>query len=109
MSSSDISFIFDQINHLNKPIKTSNSAKNEEQKEGVDRTLAEIADEIRRVLEENDLTQDELCKRTGMSQSNISKILNSRIIPRIETLQKIADATNTKLIIAFEKKAGDEE
>ncbi len=70
--------------------------------------LKEISDEIQRVLDENNLTQDELCKKTNMSQSNISKILNGKIVPRIETLQKIANATQKKLVISFEDIEGEE-
>jgi transcriptional regulator with XRE-family HTH domain len=42
-----------------------------------------------------------------MSQSNISKILNGKVIPRLETLQKIAEATHTRLIISFENIEGE--
>ena len=43
-----------------------------------------------------------------MSQSNISKIQNGKVAPRLETLQKIAQATHTKLVICFENVEGDE-
>ena len=42
-----------------------------------------------------------------MSQSNISKILNGKVVPKIETLQKIAEATHTRLVISFENLDGD--
>ena len=63
---------------------------------------------IPRVLDENNLTQEDLCHITNMSQSNISKIQNGKVVPRIETLQKIADATHTRLVISFESLEGDE-
>ena len=51
-------------------------------------------------------TQEELCRITNMSQSNISKIQNGKVVPRIETLQKIAEATHTRLVISFESIEG---
>lgn len=44
----------------------------------------------------------------NMSQSNISKIQNGKVVPRIETLQKIATATHTRLVISFESMEGDD-
>lgn len=43
-----------------------------------------------------------------MSQSNISKIQNGKVVPRIETLHKIATATHTRLVISFESMEGDD-
>ena len=57
---------------------------------------------------ENNFTQEDLCRITNMSQSNISKIQNGKVVPRIETLQKIAVATHTRLVISFESMEGDE-
>jgi transcriptional regulator with XRE-family HTH domain len=70
--------------------------------------LKDVSEEIKRVMAENDLTQEDLCRITNMSQSNISKIQNCKVVPRIETLQKIAEATHTKLIISFESTEGDD-
>ena len=64
-----------------------------------------ISEEIQRVLDENDFTQEDLCRITNMSQSNISKIQNGKVVPRIETLQKIA---NTRLVISFESMEGED-
>ena len=60
------------------------------------------------MLDENDFTQEDLCRITNMSQSNISKIQNGKVVPRLETLHKIAEATHTRLIISFESIEGDE-
>ena len=67
-----------------------------------------LSREIRRVLRESNLSQEDLCHITNMSQSNISKIQNGKVIPRIDTLQKIATATHTRLVISFERFEGDE-
>ena len=68
-----------------------------------------VSEEIQRVLDENNFTQEDLCRITNMSQSNISKIQNGKVVPKIETLQKIAMATNTRLVISFESIEGDDQ
>ena len=68
-----------------------------------------VSEEIQRVLDENSFTQEDLCRITNMSQSNISKIQNGKVVPKIETLQKIAMATNTRLVISFESIEGDDQ
>ena len=50
---------------------------------------------------ENNITQKELSRLTGITQSDISKIENGNANPSIKTLQKIAKALNKKLIIKF--------
>ena len=70
--------------------------------------LNTVSDEIKRVMDENDFTQEDLCRITKMSQSNISKIQNGKVVPRIETLQKIAMATHTRLVISFESREEEE-
>lgn len=108
MNSNDLNSIFEQINNLKKP----NSDSNEKTTGRFNDTLFEVTNsvskEIQRVLDENDLSQEDLCRLTNMSQSNISKILNGKVIPRIDTLQKIAIATHTRLVISFEHIEGDE-
>ena len=85
MNNEDMKSIFDQINNLKKPVtesKETNAAY--------------------------DFTQEDLCRITNMSQSNISKIQNGKVVPRIETLQKIANATHTRLVISFESMEGED-
>lgn len=107
MKSEDMISIFDQINNLNIPSAdaedaTQKSPTIDTEKESLKKILFSISEEIQRALELSDLTQKDLCQITGMSQSNISKIQNGKITPRIETLQKIASATHTRLVISFE-------
>lgn len=108
MNSKDMNSIFEQINNLKTPVSESV----EKTADIPDNTLREIlngiSEEIQRVLEENNFTQEDLCQITRMSQSNISKILNGKVVPRIETLQKIASATHTRLVISFENLEGDD-
>ncbi len=108
MNNEDISSIFEKINNLKKPasepkektIDTSNGTLRE--------VLNGVSEEIQRVLDENSFTQEDLCRITNMSQANISKIQNGKVVPRIETLQKIATATHTRLVISFENIEGDD-
>ncbi|MBQ7077992.1 MAG: helix-turn-helix transcriptional regulator [Lachnospiraceae bacterium] len=102
MSANKIDKIFEQIDKLNKP-NSEQEALPAAKTNGISRSvLNEISSEIQRILDENGFTQEDLCRITGMSQSNISKILNGKVAPRIDTLQKIAESTHTKLVISFE-------
>jgi len=51
-------------------------------------------------LEQN-LTQKELAERTGIRQSNISRIENGNSSPTVATLQQIADGVGKTLHIEF--------
>ena len=106
MSNEDMSSIFEQINNLKRPTKETDTIDVEH--ESLYDVLREVAEEIKRVMAENDFTQEDLCRITNMSQSNISKIQNCKVVPKIETLQKIAKATHTKLMISFESREGED-
>ena len=105
MASDDMNLIFEQINNLKKPVTKSKEAV--PQKDELREVLGNVSEEIKRVMNENNFTQEDLCRITKMSQSNISKIQNGKVVPRIETLQKIAAATHTKLVICFESMEGE--
>ncbi len=105
MPNDDLSSIFEQINNLKRATKETDTADTE--KKPLRDVLKGVSEEIKRVMAENDFTQEDLCRITNMSQSNISKIQNCKVVPKIETLQKIAEATHTKLIISFEGTEGE--
>lgn len=48
------------------------------------------------------ITQKQLAEKSGVSQSNISKIENGTYKPSITILKRIADAFGKRLIIEFE-------
>ncbi|SFC26437.1 helix-turn-helix domain-containing protein [Butyrivibrio sp. YAB3001] len=108
MGENEIDAIFEQINKLKKPASGSEITSANNANSALGDMLNGVSAEIQRVLDDNKLTQEDLCKITGMSQSNISKILNGKVAPRLDTLQKIAASTNTKLVVSFEKIGGDE-
>lgn len=105
MASDDMNLIFEQINNLKKPVTKPKG--DDLQKDELREVLGNVSEEIKRVMDENNFTQEDLCRITKMSQSNISKIQNGKVVPRIETLQKIAAATHTRLVICFESMEGE--
>ena len=109
MNNGDINGIFEQINNLKKPSTEVEEKAIDITEDALKEVLNSVSEEIQRVLDENNLTQEDLCRITNMSQSNISKIQNGKVSPRIETLQKIAAATHTKLVISFESVEGDDQ
>ena len=56
---------------------------------------------VLRALNEEQLTQSELAERTGLRQSNISRIENGQSMPSIATLAKIAQGLGKRLEIRF--------
>ena len=108
MNNQDMSSIFAQINNLKKPATETKEKNIDTSGDDFREVLNAVSEEIQRVLDENNFTQEDLCRMTNMSQSNISKIQNGKVVPRIETLQKIAAATHTRLVISFESIEGDD-
>ena len=108
MNNKDMNSIFEQINNLKKPVAEVEEKTIDIAGDALKEVLNSVSEEIQRVLDENNFTQEDLCRITNMSQSNISKIQNGKVVPRIETLQKIAAATRTKLVISFESMEGDD-
>lgn len=108
MNNEDLNSIFEQIDNLKKPVTEPAEKKADKSEKALKEVLNSVSEEIQRVLDENNFTQEDLCRITNMSQSNISKIQNGKVVPKIETLQKIAAATHTRLLISFENMEGDD-
>ena len=66
----------------------------------------DIDDEVRDLVisarSTANLTQKQLAQRSGVSQSNISKIENGNYQPSLSTLKRIADALGKRLVVSFE-------
>lgn len=60
---------------------------------------------IARARNEQGLTQAELAERTGIRQSEISRLENGTRNPSIKLLQRLADGMGMTLHISFEPKA----
>ena len=56
---------------------------------------------ILKARNEQNLTQSELAERTGLRQSNISRIEKGQVLPSISTLYKIAHGLGKQLEIKF--------
>ena len=109
MNNGDMNSIFEQINNLKKPTIEAKEKFIDNSRDALREVLNSVSEEIQRVLDANNFTQEDLCRITSMSQSNISKIQNGKVVPRIETLHKIATATHTRLVISFESMEGDDQ
>ena len=88
----------DLRNYLNKQLQDS------EFKAEYDASRAEL--EIMRAVisarMDAKLTQKELAERSGVRQSNISRIENGTSVPNIATLCALAEGMNKRLVISFE-------
>lgn len=63
---------------------------------------AEVRDLVISARNAANLTQKQLAQRSGVSQSNISKIENGNYHPSLSTLKRIADALGKRLVVSFE-------
>lgn len=82
MSNEDMKSIFEQINNLKKPVSESREEMIDNSQDTLHEVPSGVSEEIQRVLDENNFTQEDLCRITNMSQSNISKIQNGKVVPR---------------------------
>lgn len=64
--------------------------------------MAAIADKIKNIRKEKNLTQNELGEKIGMKKSQISKIENGYASVTIGTLKKVFNALDTNIIIKLE-------
>ena len=61
----------------------------------------EIRDAIISLRRENHLTQKQLAAKAGITQANLCNLENGISKPTIDSLKKIADATETRLVVDF--------
>lgn len=75
-----------------------------------ERRLAQFEELARLVIRHRaalGLTQQELAERVGTSHSAISRIESGRHKTRVETLQRLAEALNLRLVLGFESGPAD--
>jgi transcriptional regulator with XRE-family HTH domain len=60
-----------------------------------------IADRLRRLREEKNMSQGDIEKRTGLLRCYISRVENGHTVPAIETLEKMARAFEVPLYQLF--------
>lgn len=63
----------------------------------------EIGPTIRRLRESYDMTQEELARRVGMTAASVSMWESGRAIPRVQTLQKLADLFGTTAAVLMDE------
>jgi len=87
----------DYKKHLNKQLENPEFAAEWERQ----RPEREYIKAIIAARMEQNLTQKELAVKTGIRQSNISRIENGNCSPTVATLQQIADGVGKTLHIEF--------
>lgn len=60
-----------------------------------------IVDKINELCEKRHMSQYELAKKAGMSQSSLSNLINQRSVPTIGTLEKICNGFGISLAQFF--------
>ncbi len=65
-----------------------------------------LAAAVIKARSEAGLTQEELARRMGTTQSAIARMEGGKSRPSTTTLQKLAAATGTRLRVSFERMAG---
>ena len=83
--------------YLNEQMKDPDFKKELDEK----RSLYQLMMMVLRARNEEQLTQSELAERTGLRQSNISRIEKGQSMPSIATLAKIAQGLGKRLEIRF--------
>lgn len=65
----------------------------------------ELEDELRRMLiyarKQSGLTQQQLAEKSGIRQSNISRIESGSCVPSLQSLKQLATAMDKKIRIEF--------
>src|SRR5690349_8743143 len=60
-----------------------------------------IADRLRAIREQQDLSQGDIEKRTGLLRCYVSRVENGHTVPSIETLEKMARALEVPMYQLF--------
>lgn len=58
---------------------------------------------IKEILKEKKITAISLAETVGMAQPSMSNIVNSKVMPSVETLEKVADALGVPFTDLFEQ------
>ena len=65
------------------------------------RRAHEIGEEVRRLREERGISQSELARRMGTSQSVIARLELGGVEPRFDTLDRVCAALGVELVLTF--------
>jgi ribosome-binding protein aMBF1 (putative translation factor) len=64
-----------------------------------------LVEELIKARAHSGLTQEEIARRMGTTQSVVARLESGKSMPSTRTLKKYAEATGTKLVIRFEPAA----
>lgn len=64
-----------------------------------------LVEELIKARAHSGLTQEEIARRMGTTQSVVARLESGRSMPSTRTLKKYAEATGTRLVIRFEPAA----
>ncbi|WP_405354907.1 helix-turn-helix domain-containing protein [Ruminococcus sp.] len=84
--------------YLNSQLSNDEDFKNEWENSEIEYELTKTLISLRN---QENLTQQQLAERTGLRQSNISRIENGSVVPSLTTLETIAHGLGKKLKIEF--------
>lgn len=65
------------------------------------RRAYELAERVRGLREASEMSQSELARRIGSTQPAIARLEAGGVAPSIETLERIAEALDLKLVVEF--------
>ncbi len=57
-----------------------------------------VVDQLKKIVDESGLTQEEIAVQCGMQQQTISRILLKKFVPKLSSIVQICEALNCKLI-----------
>jgi ribosome-binding protein aMBF1 (putative translation factor) len=66
------------------------------------RRAHELAEQIRRLREEQGMTQEQLAEKVGTTQPAIARLEAGGTEPRLDTLERIGSALGLELVVRFE-------
>lgn len=64
-----------------------------------------LVEELMKARAHSGLTQEEIARRMGTTQSVVARLESGKSMPSTRTLKKYAEATGTRLVIRFEPAA----
>jgi ribosome-binding protein aMBF1 (putative translation factor) len=67
------------------------------------RRALELGEQIRALRDAHGLSQTELAERMGTTQPAIARLEAGRVAPRLETLDRVAEALDVQLVVTFKE------
>ena len=65
-----------------------------------------LADALIAARSQAELTQEQLARKMGTTQPVVARLESGRTLPSMRTLERLAEATGSRLLIRFEPRTG---